>query len=129
MRHLWAKSVGKQRGRVLKYILADRVKAAAPASDGPGWFDRVVNGLNRLPRPLMALGTIALLALAMADPAGFARRMLALKSMPEELWWLTGGVITFYFGARESHYRRGRVEPLAKSPGERPEGAGLPTMV
>jgi hypothetical protein len=35
---------------------------------GTGVFDRFVNGLNRLPRPLMALGTIGLFVFAMVDP-------------------------------------------------------------
>ena len=43
-----------------------------------GWFDSLVNGLNRLPRPLLALGTLGLFVYAMADPDGFAVRMGAL---------------------------------------------------
>jgi hypothetical protein len=71
-----------------------------------GWFDTLVNGLNRLPRPLLALGTLALFIYAMADPAGFARRMQALATVPEPLWWLLGAVVAFYFGAREAHHAR-----------------------
>lgn len=71
-----------------------------------GWFDSAVNGLNRLPRPLLALGTLALFVYAMADPDGFARRMLALSAVPEPLWWLLGAVVAFYFGAREAHHLR-----------------------
>jgi hypothetical protein len=41
---------------------------------GSGWFDRFVNGLNRLPRPLMALGTIGLFVFAMVDPVRPSRR-------------------------------------------------------
>lgn len=26
--------------------------------------------------------------------------------MPEPLWWLLGAIVSFYFGARELHYRR-----------------------
>ncbi|RMD50063.1 MAG: hypothetical protein D6832_00420, partial [Alphaproteobacteria bacterium] len=72
-----------------------------------GWWDRLVDGLNRLPRPLMALGTLGLFAHAMIDPAGFAERMRGLATVPEPLWWLLGAVVGFYFGARELHYRRG----------------------
>ncbi|MFN4058919.1 MAG: holin family protein [Roseinatronobacter sp.] len=71
-----------------------------------GWFDTAVNGLNRLPRPLMALGTLALFVYAMADPAGFGVRMAALALVPEPLWWLLGAVVAFYFGAREAHHLR-----------------------
>lgn len=73
-----------------------------------GWFDRMVNGLNRLPRPFLAFGTIGLFVYAMADPQGFAARMVGLNAVPEPLWWLLGAVVAFYFGARETHYFRSR---------------------
>ncbi|MES2434628.1 MAG: holin family protein [Pseudomonadota bacterium] len=72
------------------------------------WFDRLVNGLNRLPRPLLAFGTIGLFVYAMVDPADFALRMVGLNAVPEPLWWLLGAVVAFYFGARETHYFRNR---------------------
>ncbi|MFC3180394.1 holin family protein [Cypionkella sinensis] len=71
-------------------------------------FDRLVNGLNRLPRPLLAFGTIGLFVYAMIDPADFALRMVGLNAVPEPLWWLLGAVVAFYFGARETHYFRNR---------------------
>jgi hypothetical protein len=74
-----------------------------------GWFDRAVNGLNRLPRPLLAFGTIGLFVYAMVDPQRFAARMVGLNAVPEPLWWLLGAVVAFYFGARESYYFRGRT--------------------
>jgi len=73
-----------------------------------GWFDRAVNGINRLPRPLLAFGTIGLFVYAMVDPARFAARMVGLNAVPEPLWWLLGAVVAFYFGARETHYFRNR---------------------
>ena len=78
-----------------------------------GWFDRLVNGLNRLPRPLLAFGTIGLFVYAMVDPTAFAARMVGLNAVPEPLWWLLGAVVAFYFGARETYYfrNRGTVAP------------------
>ncbi len=73
-------------------------------------FDGFVNGLNRLPRPLLALSTFALFGYAMAAPGGFAVRMQSLALVPEPLWWLLGAIVSFYFGARELHYRRGTPE-------------------
>ncbi len=73
-----------------------------------GWFDRLVNGLNRLPRPMLAFGTIGLFVYAMVDPVKFAQRMVGLNAVPEPLWWLLGAVVAFYFGARETHYFRNR---------------------
>lgn len=84
---------------------------------GPGPFDRLVNGLNRLPRPLLALGTLALFAYAMADPAGFSVRMQGLDTVPDPLWWLLGAIVSFYFGAREAHYfRTGRPAVAPATP-------------
>lgn len=78
------------------------------ARAGATWFDRLVNGLNRLPRPFMAFGTIGLFTFAMVDPARFATRMQGLDAVPEPLWWLLAAVVGFYFGAREAHYFRHR---------------------
>jgi len=69
-------------------------------------FDRFINGLNRLPRPLLAFGTIGLFVFAMADPVAFSARMSGLNAVPEPLWWLLGAIVSFYFGARELHYMR-----------------------
>ena len=77
-----------------------------------GWFNQLVNGLNRLPRPVMALGTVGLFGFAMVDPEAFSRRMVGLNTVPRELWWLLGAVVSFYFGAREMHYQRRRNRGL-----------------
>ena len=91
----------------------------------PGRFDRFVNGLNRLPRPMLALGTLGLFVFAMVDPMRFAARMVGLAEVPEPLWWLLGAIVSFYFGAREMHYFRtptgqGRPDappdPVAENP-------------
>jgi len=75
----------------------------------PGLFDRLVNGLNRLPRPMLALGTLGLFVYAMVDPVHFAQRMVGLNYVPEPLWWLLGAIVSFYFGAREAYYARNRT--------------------
>ncbi|WP_203595317.1 holin family protein [Salipiger sp. PrR002] len=79
--------------------------ARAPATR----FDRVIDGVNRLPRPAMAFGTLALLASAMAAPEWFAARMTGLALVPEPLWWLLAAVVSFYFGAR--HQAKGQDLP------------------
>ncbi len=82
------------------------------------WFDRAVNGLNRLPRPLLAFGTLGLFVFAMVEPVAFAQRMVGLNAVPEPLWWLLGAIVAFYFGARETHYFRNRavVSPFGAQP-------------
>ena len=70
------------------------------ATPKAGGFDRFMDGVNRVPRPAMALGTLALFGAAMTDPVWFASRMQGLALVPEPLWWLMGAIVGFYFGAR-----------------------------
>ncbi len=65
-----------------------------------GWFDRFMDGLNRLPRPALALGTLGLFVSAMIAPLWFSERMQGIALVPEPLWWLLGVIVSFYFGAR-----------------------------
>ena len=44
-----------------------------------GWFDGFVNGLNRLPRPMLAIGTLGLFVYAMVEPIGFG--LLAVTTL------------------------------------------------
>ena len=71
-----------------------------------GLFDRFIDGLNRLPRPALAIGTLALFVSAMVDPIWFAERMQGIALVPEPLWWLMGAIVSFYFGAR--HQAKGQ---------------------
>ncbi|MEO0388393.1 MAG: holin family protein [Pseudomonadota bacterium] len=72
-----------------------------------GGFDDFVDGLNRLPRPVMALSTIGFMGFSMVDPVAFGVRMEGLSLVPGELWWLLGAIVSFYFGGRELHHFRG----------------------
>ena len=65
-----------------------------------GWFDRFMDGVNRLPRPALALGTLGLFVAAMIDPLWFSQRMQGIALVPEPMWWLLGVIVSFYFGAR-----------------------------
>lgn len=102
MDHQWQKEVLKQ-------------LAAEFAQTPQGPFDRLVNGLNRLPRPALALGTLGLFVFAMLDPVRFASRMQGLALVPEPLWWLLGAIVSFYFGAREMHYLRTKRPQISLS--------------
>lgn len=113
---------------------ADALQAAlgqfAAEFQGPrrSLFDRVIDGLNRLPRPALALGTLALFGAAMANPEWFSGRMQGLALVPEPLWWLMGAIISFYFGARSQvkgqEFQQSLVQALASAP--RPAPATIP---
>lgn len=85
-----------------------------------GWFDRFMDGVNRLPRPAMALGTLGLFVAAMADPIWFAERMQGIALVPEPLWWLLGAIVSFYFGARHQmkgqEFQRSIAATMARAP-------------
>jgi len=90
----------------------------AHARKGP--FDRFIDGVNRIPRPAMALGTLGLFVSAMADPDWFASRMAGIALVPEPLWWLLGAIVSFYFGARHQakgqEFQRAVASTLANAP-------------
>ena len=93
---------------------------AAEFDGSRGWFDRLIDAVNRIPRPALALGTLGLFVAAMIDPVWFAARMQGLALVPEPLWWLLGAVVSFYFGARhqaKSHdLQRSMATTLARAP-------------
>ncbi|MEM6823773.1 MAG: holin family protein [Pseudomonadota bacterium] len=94
--------------------------AAEFAVPRQGVFDRLLDSINRLPRPALALGTLALFVSAMVDPVWFAARMTGIALVPEPLWWLLGVIVSFYFGARhqaKSHaFQRSLAQTMAQAP-------------
>jgi hypothetical protein len=80
----------------------------------PGILNQIVDFVNRLPRPSMAMGTLFLFVEAMRDPLGFAESMQGLQAVPEPLWWLLGAIVSFYFGARELQKFREARPPSAE---------------
>lgn len=83
-------------------------------------FDVFIDGVNRLPRPMLAFGTIGLIIASMRDPVWFAERMQGLALVPEALWWLMGAIVSFYFGARHQvkgqQFQRDIVASMARVP-------------
>jgi hypothetical protein len=64
------------------------------------WWDSLVDGLNRLPRPLITLGVLGLFVLAPLDPLRFLEIARAYQLMPDGFWALLSIIIAFYFGGR-----------------------------
>ncbi|NKD85951.1 hypothetical protein HEQ63_07115 [Haematospirillum jordaniae] len=63
-------------------------------------WDRGIDNLNRLPRPLMALGVIALMAWPAINPRTFAEAMQSYAMMPDWLVQLVMAVVLAYFVSR-----------------------------
>ena len=69
-------------------------------SDKGSPFQRFVGGLNALPRPFLALGTIGLVGYAMIDAESATQSFAALSNLPTELWGMLAIVVSFYMGGR-----------------------------
>ncbi len=95
----------------LSYRTSKRKTAPLPeykptTPQGSLGYNHLIDAMNRLPRPLMALLTLAAFIVAGLNPPWFEARMQALALVPEPMWWIIGAIITFFFGARETHYLR-----------------------
>lgn len=86
-----------------------------------GWFDAFMDGLNRVPRPALALGTLALFVAAMWDPIWFGERMTGLALVPDQMWWLLGAIVTFYFGARHQAKMQAHHDNIATTLARAPQ--------
>ena len=74
------------------------------------WFDSLIDGINRLPRPTIVGLIIAYFILSFHDPVLFAQINQGLMNIPEPMWVIAGGVIGFYFTLREiKHSRDGKA--------------------
>ena len=63
-------------------------QAEQSAPEKQNWFNILVDGFNRLQRPAMTSGVIALFVWAAVDPASFIITMQALTTVPEMLWYI-----------------------------------------
>lgn len=68
---------------------------------GRTWFDSLVDGVNRLVRPTLAIYICWMVfALPLIDLDLFMQIITAYGAVPEALWGLAGIIITFFFGGR-----------------------------
>lgn len=70
------------------------------APEKHGWFNQLVDGANRLVRPLFTYGIVALFIWACVDPVEFTMTVQALGVIPELLWYIMMTIIGFWFGGR-----------------------------
>ena len=110
---------GSQRGAQVQ-MQAMREYGEEFAIPRQGWFDRFMDGVNRLPRPALALGTLGLFVAAMIDPLWFSQRMQGIALVPEPMGWLLGVIVSFYFGAwhqvKSQKFQREIVDTMAHVP-------------
>lgn len=80
--------------------LRRQVAAEATAPERVNPWNAFIDGLNRLPRPLMTLGVVALFWWAAEDPISFSASMTAIQLIPEALWVILGTIVVFWFGGK-----------------------------
>ena len=64
------------------------------------WWDAFIDGLNRLPRPLLTFSIIGFFVLAPLNPEKFLEIAKAYEVMPAGYWALLSVIVGFYFGGR-----------------------------
>lgn len=64
------------------------------------WWDSFVDGLNRLPRPMLTFSIIGIFVWAFYDPGAFALYMAAMDIVPDQLWLMFMTIVAFWFGSR-----------------------------
>ena len=64
------------------------------------WWDSFVDGLNRLPRPVITIAILSFFVLAPLNPQKFLEIATAYNLMPPGYWALLSVIIGFYFGGR-----------------------------
>ena len=80
------------------------------------WFDSLVDGINRMPRPAFVGLVIYYLVLSYVDPIEFQKVNIALDSVPDRIWDIIEYIILpFYFIARELQKGRDKKMALTKA--------------
>lgn len=64
------------------------------------WWDSFIDGLNRLPRPLISIAVLSFFVIAPLYPQKFLEIAKAYELMPPGYWGLLSVIISFYFGGR-----------------------------
>ena len=83
--------------------------------DNRTWWDSLIDGINRLPRPVMTFGIVGLFWYCLYAPAQFAAAMTGLALMPSGGWALMATVVAFWFGGK---YLRDFRAPKPMTPAE-----------
>ena len=79
------------------------------------WFDSLIDGINRLPRPTITAMVIYYFVEAVRDPIQFQKINISLDTIPENMWMIAFSIISFFFVAREMQKVRDKKMALSKS--------------
>lgn len=79
------------------------------------WFDSLIDGINRLPRPTITAMVIYYFIEAVRDPIEFQKINISLDTIPENMWFIAFSIISFFFVAREMQKGRDKKMALSKA--------------
>ncbi|WP_425072566.1 3TM-type holin [Sagittula sp. S175] len=88
------------RGHDLDAAALSQFAAEFVARSQRTWWDSLVDGLNRLPRPLFTLGVFFIFTWSWINPVMMAEVFGAWAIIPTPVWVLITTVVTFFFGGR-----------------------------
>jgi hypothetical protein len=103
-----------QRGANYDTAALAQMAAEFQARGQRGWFDRFMDGVNRVPRPAIVLGLLGLLVWTPIDPDGAAKTFAAWAALPEGFWVIFGVIVTFFFGGRDLAKNKEHALSLAR---------------
>lgn len=89
-----------QRGSDLDQATLAQMSSEFNARNNRGWFDQLMDGVNRIPRPLMVFSCFGLLVYTPVDPLKMAEVFAAWALIPTGMWTIIGVIVAFYFGGR-----------------------------
>ena len=73
--------------------------------ENKNWFDSLIDGYNRIPRPAIVSLVVAYFITSFTNPEYFKIVNDGLTSVPEPMWYVLLTIIGFYFGARHLENR------------------------
>ncbi|WP_457647381.1 3TM-type holin [Profundibacter sp.] len=112
-----------KRGFDLDSATLNQMAAEFADRENRGRFDRLMDGVNRLPRPMLVLGVFGILVWTSVDPIAAAQVFTSWAIIPTEFWYVVLAIVTFYFGGRyqtKVHQMQARLANVA---------AGVPAVL
>ncbi|WP_457650951.1 3TM-type holin [Profundibacter sp.] len=112
-----------KRGFDLDSATLNQMAAEFADRENRGRFDRLMDGVNRLPRPMLVLGVFGILVWTSIDPIAAAQVFTSWAIIPTEFWYVVLAIVTFYFGGRyqtKVHQMQARLANVA---------AGVPAVL
>lgn len=109
-----------QRGHEYNSAALAQYAAEFHARSNRTWFDSLVDGLNRLVRPVITITLLGVIPVTMAWPEHMAVALASLALLPAGYWALVSLITSFYYGGRmqlKSHeFHQSVAEAVARAP-------------